>query len=156
MTTLTKKELLALATSANIKGRHDMSKDQLIAALDFGADANDEDQATSEAIVEKLLDEPKTVQFDPLAHEGNYIPTKPFNQRVYGVIGKNQEAYDGLAPQAKAIYDFMSSTGFKGTGASIVNAAVAAGKLKTTQSADILFAFYARKLENAGIKLMIG
>jgi hypothetical protein len=125
---MTKNELLALAKTLNIAGRHDMTKEQLQAAVD--AETPSEDTLT-----------------------GNYIYTAPFRIRLYSHVYTNPEAYDKLAPQAKKIFDFMKETKIVASGHAIVVAAVAAGKLKTTQDPAVLFAFYARKLEDAGIRL---
>jgi len=130
MTNPTKKDLLATATQMNIVGRHDMSKEALAAAI---AD--------------------KTVTYDVTQHGGNFVRTMPYHGRRYEVIEKNQKAYDALAPQAKAIFDFMEKEEFVGRGDSIVAAAIAAGVLKSKQDHAVLFAFYARKLEDAGVTL---
>jgi len=135
MTDLNKKELLALAKDAGVVGRHDMTRDELYAALDLGAEA-----------VEAV----EAVDF-----LGNYVYTGPFRGRPYSYVRTNDEAYAKLAPQAKAIFDFMRDTKMVARGDQVVIAAVAAGVLKTTQNPAILFAFYARKLEVAGIKLSV-
>lgn len=125
---MTRNELLAVAKTLNIAGRHDMSKDQLEVAVKAATPS--EDTLT-----------------------GNYIYTTPFRVRLYSHVYTNNEAYDKLAPQAKKIFDFMKDTKIVASGHEIVVAAVSAGKLKTTQDPAVLFAFYARKLENAGIRL---
>ncbi len=136
MTDLTKKELLALAKDLQIAGRHEMTRDALDAAVEAATKALN---AKTQSIVDSL--------------HGNFIPTKPFNVRRYSVVGKNEEAYNALPKQAKAIYDYMVAFPSPKTGHEIVNGAVAEGFLKTTQKGDVLFAFYARKLEDAGIRL---
>lgn len=125
MTKLTKKELLAIAKTMSLTGRHEMSKEQL------------------EAAVEKANNQ-----------VGNYVRTAPYKVRVYAVTGFNEEAFNALPPQAKAIFKFMKEKQFHGHGKAIVEAAVNAGYLKTTQPADVLYAFYARKLEDAGVSLL--
>ena len=125
---LTKKELLDLAKNFGVVGRHEMSKEELDAAVKLAV--------ASEQNV------------------GNYIYTLPFRPRMYHVVAKNDESHASLPPQAKSIFDFMQEAGFVGTGAAIVKAAVAAGKLKTAQDPATLYAFYARKLEDAGVRLV--
>lgn len=126
MTNATKKELLAIAKEINLVGRHNMTRDELDAAIT----------------------EAQTLP------EGNYIPTTPWRGRPYSVFAKNEEVYATLPPQAKKIFDFMEETGITARGSKIVEAAIAAGYLKTTQDHAVLFAFYARKLEDAGIRLV--
>lgn len=130
MAKFTKKELLTTATRMEIVGRHDMTKEELQIAIDE-----------------------KTVNYDVTEHVGNYVKTPPYTGRRYEVIEKNQEAYGVLAPQAKAIFDFMENEEFVGRGKEIVEAAIAAGVISTRQDGAILFAFYARKLEAAGVML---
>ena len=125
---LTKKALLDLAKNFGVIGRHKMTKDDLDAAVKLAVAAQQ--------------------------NVGNYEYTLPFRVRQYYVAAKNDEAHVSLPPQAKAIFNFMQETGFVGTGAAIVKAAVAAGKLKTAQDPATLYAFYARKLEDAGVRLV--
>ena len=127
MNTMTKKELLAVATTLEITGRHDMSKDDLAAAVEAAQTA--------------------------AAEAGNYVYTAPFRERLYKVGRNSEKDYEALPPQAKKIFDFMSETGICDTGANIVKHAVAAGRLKTQQDPAVLYAFYARKLEDAGVTL---
>ena len=134
MTNLTKKELLATAKEMNIVGRHEMSRDELSAAIEANR---------------------KSVQAIDASDEmfSNYVPTLPWRGRPYTFVSKNEEVYNTLPPQAKKIFDYMEETGIIARGDQIVEAAVEAGKLKTTQDHATLFAFYARKLETAGIRL---
>lgn len=131
----TKKELLEVAASMNIVGRHDMVKEDLLAAI--------------EEINRAKFEEGQGI-------EGNYVPTKPWVARVYGVApgDRVEEVYAKLPPQAKQMFDFMEQTGFKGLGQSVAKATVEAGRMKTKQDMAILFAFYARRLEEAGMKLV--
>lgn len=137
MTNMTKKELLALAKEAGVKGRHEMSKEQLAEMLDFGADV----ESAEPAIVQEA------------EYEGNYVYTPPFRGRLYTYAATVQEEYDSLPPQAKKIFDYMKASGVVAHGSTVVNNAVAEGYLKTQQDPAVLFAFYARKLEKAGIRL---
>lgn len=122
----TKKELLAEATELNVAGRHDMTKLELLHAV---AEAKGE-------------------QID------RYIPTKPYNTRVYGVVTFDKNGFQKLQPQAKQIFNFVRERDYKGTGKDIVKAAVNAGYIKTKAQPDVLFAQYARKLEKAGMQLV--
>lgn len=140
MTNMTKKELLNLAKEAGVTGRHDMSKEQLIEALDFGADV----EATETEDNAPTLDD---------QYPGNYIPTPPYRARIYKHIGTNEEIYKVLPPQAKRIFDYMRDSEVADRGENIVKEAVQKGYLKTTQDKATLFAFYARRLEEAGICL---
>lgn len=143
MTTMTKKELLALAKEAGVVGRHDMPKEGLAKILGVDQDA---------APVEAPVEAPSNASTEDHL-TGNYIPTTPFRGRPYSVVHVNREAYDTLPPQAKKIFDFMVDSKIVSRGEDIVKAAVAAGYLKTQQDPAVLFAFYARKLENAGVRL---
>jgi hypothetical protein len=148
---MTKNELLATAKEMNIVGRHDMTKEELAAAIDAARDA----EAEAEAEVEEAHEADKSLDGDEMDFVGgNYVYTHPFRARLYGQIYLDEEAYAKLAPQAKKIFDFMSETKIVATGHDIVVAAVASGKLKTSQNPAVLFAFYARKLEDAGVRLI--
>lgn len=127
---MTVKQLKARAKSLEIAGYGNMTKQQLIDAI-------------SAAEAPQL----------PAMRNGGFIKTPPWRARRYHVVGYNPDVYAKLPPQAKAIFDFMTQMPYPMTGAMIVSEAVAAGKLKTRQDPAVLYAFYARKLENAGVML---
>lgn len=129
LSNLNLKALHEIAKSLNIVGRHMLPKNDLVIAIQ------------REQTVQHGVDHA-------------YVFTKPYTTRHYGAVTKNEKVYATLPKQAKQIFDFLASTGFKGTGNNIVNAAVEKGFLKTTQKGDVLFAFYARKLETAGVRLV--
>jgi hypothetical protein len=66
----------------------------------------------------------------------------------------DKEGYKKSTPQCRAIIDFMIETKMVGTGAEIVAAAIAAGKIVSRQKPAVLYAFYARPLEKLGVRLM--
>jgi hypothetical protein len=140
--TTTKKELLNIAKAMNIAGRYEMTKDELDRAIAAKSKANHDAGVEAQASTEDNL-------------TGGYIYTAPFQVRMYQHTYTNPEVYASLAPQAKKIFDFMAETKIIATGEQVVKSAIEAGKLKTAQNHAVLYAFYARKLEDAGIRLVV-
>lgn len=172
---MTKKELLKAAAKFDVQGRSKMSKEELLKALsidmpglntELDSDTDDDPDVpdtldTPELNTDEPDPDPDNTEpdstdtnghsFDPF--EGNFIYTKPWRQRHYRVVGFNKEAYDGAPPQCKAIYDYMKKHNVSDIGAKIVTGAIKHGYIKTRQKPEILYAYYARKLENIGVSL---
>ena len=65
--------------------------------------------------------------------------------------GKNIAKPAKAPKQFLQILDFMIETGVKEQGAKIIEKMIEAGKIETRQNPAVLFAFYARKLEQCGV-----
>lgn len=147
---MSKKQLLALDAAKTIKGRHEMTKDQLVIALTATDLADQDDQAAP-------VDPTPTVPaLTPRRSSGNV----PYKHKYYYL---DVETYRSLADevakapnQVQLILKTMLQCEFVGydnaaIGKTIVDAGKKAGILRTTIVSAQLFAYYRRRLEQLGV-----
>lgn len=123
----TKKELLVQAKILKIKGRHDMTVEQL------------------RTEVQKRASQAKT----KVVRKGkNLSGNKPYHGIVYSVTKPvPAEQLKQEPQQVQLIVRFMEKTGIKARGGDIVAAAVKAGALKTRmKDPRVLFGYYAKRI----------
>ena len=171
-TNMSKKQLLALDAAKAIKGRHEMTKDQLVIALTATDLADQDDQAAP-------VDPTPTVKLDwelqhPAIDDGEddadapvpaLTPRRssgnvPYKHKYYYL---DVETYRSLADevakapnQVQLILKTMLQCEFVGydnaeIGKTIVDAGKKAGILRTTIGSAQLFAYYRRRLEQLGV-----
>jgi nucleoid DNA-binding protein len=151
---MTKKELLTLATKYEIKGRHDMTKDQLQSAINAVAE-----EVVGQEIAEETFGELETSEAKkPVLRKGrNPSGNIPWKPKFYMFNGTNNEAqaeaFAKLPKQARNILTFMKEElSFGQQGKFIVESAIGTGYLKPTPiMPDALFAYYAKKMQAAGM-----
>ena len=166
-TNMTKKQLLALETAQLIKGRHEMTKDELVARL-----------TAAFQIVDEVLEDPKAhISDDQLAEIGVQIVDQaqkkvkawvnksgniPWRKKPYMI---DEETFTdrvatgevAKAPnQVQLILRGMIEMGFTSPdrariGKDIIDALKQAGKLNTTIPSASLFAYYRRAMEELGV-----
>ncbi len=127
-----KQELLEMAKTFKIRGRHDMKVGQLEIAIRKASAGSGE---------VKIVRAGKNLS-------GN----KPYVGKVYAVSTIRHESEFKQAPkQVQAIVGFMLTTGFKGRGGDVIKAAVKAGHLKTRcKDPRVLFGYLAKDLQRFG------
>lgn len=173
-TTMTKKELLVVAAQAEIKGRHDMSKEQLVAALNqsvldskCSADEVDDLEEVEEAAapaeeLNELPVRPAIVEEEPKQKKAyvNKSGNVPYKQKPYFLdmetYNQSAEALAKAPNQVKLILKCMAEAGIVDydaamIGREIVDLAKKNGYLTTTIPSANLFAYYRRELEKYGV-----
>lgn len=169
-TDLNKKELLKLATEQNITGRHDMSKDQLIEALEAVTEPG-ESVIDADTLKDLKRRKPSTNERDDkgmVIREGkNLSGNAPFRRKfyyleaIYADLDKVSETYaDALAAapnQVKLILRYMRE--FEVTeaevakqGGEIVEEAKKRSYIQSKIPSANLFAYYRRVLEALGVR----
>jgi hypothetical protein len=175
LTEMTKKQLLALATEHEIVGRHDMSKDELIEALEEvveNDDLGDEPEGefiTAEQLAEIKRRKPSTKDRDEsgrVVRSGrNLSGNVPYRHKFYALgdeymeLAETPKSYrDAVAAapmQVQLILKTMRNEGIDADnamrGKEIVEAALAGGYLTTKIAPANLFAYYRRILEALGV-----
>lgn len=158
MSDLSKKELLAMATAADIKGRHDMTKSELeeaLKSLPLGEPAG-------EPVDETASDEPATETADPAPklryNKAGNVPYK--NKHYYLNLEMHNDIDDEvlakLPNQVRLIARAMKMLGITSPedariGREIVDAAKEKGMIETKIPSANLFAYYRRTLETIGV-----
>lgn len=173
-TNMTKKQLLALETVQLIKGRHEMTKDELVARLTAATQPTE-----AQPVVSKIIPHvaPTTLSDDKLAEIGVQIVNQaekkvkawvnksgniPWRKKPYMI---DEETFTdrvatgevAKAPnQVQLILRGMIEMGFTSPdrariGKDIIDALKQAGKLNTTIPSASLFAYYRRAMEELGV-----
>lgn len=176
---MNKKELLALAGEMQIKGRHEMTKDQLVESLIERTVALYGDKADVQRVASKITPHyaPTQIDDDKLAEIGvqiidqaqkkvkawvNKSGNVPWRKKPYMIdeyiFAAAVEAGDvAKAPnQVQLILRGMIEMGFTDParariGKDIIDALKQAGKLNTTIPSASLFAYYRRAMEELGV-----
>lgn len=169
LSTLTKKQLLSLASEHNILGRHDMTKHQLIDAiaaltpLQSETEVDETEVDETEAESEDAADAPvvpplkKRVSMKGVNKSGNM----PYRRKPYFLdLDLYEQVNDeqlGKAPnQVRLILRAMENLGITDEdsamiGKNIVDEAKNAGFISTSIPSANLFAYYRRELERFGV-----
>lgn len=129
MTISTKKQLLATAKVLEIVGRHEMSKEQLLAAIAAKQTAR------------------------RTGNSGN----KPYRVKYYrlAAVRNIRSAFRGAPKQVKALICAMYTSGAEEmTGSEIGQLAVERGFLTTKQDPHLIFAYYRKQLETFGLEFV--
>lgn len=168
-TNMTKKQLLALETVQLIKGRHEMTKDELVARLTAATETTAEIAASNPDI--QIVDDAKLAEIGvqiidqaqakvkawvnksgniPWRKKPYMIDEETFTDRV--ATGEVSKAPN----QVQLILRGMIEMGFTSPdrariGKDIIDALKQAGKLNTTIPSASLFAYYRRAMEELGV-----
>lgn len=161
-TQMTKKELLDLDAAKMIKGRHEMTKAQIIAVLENQVDATEAEQAMAESVVDAVretgVDMPAPAKKVWVNKSGNV----PWRRKHYAldveVYAQAQAAgtIDQAPNQVRLILKGMAelnltSPGRSRIGKDIIDALKQESKLNTTIPSASLFAYYRRAMEELGV-----
>jgi hypothetical protein len=150
---MTKTELLKLAAAANIVGRHDMTKAQLEAALDFGTEVP-ELAAIETAIFDAVTSTETTPAKAPRRVRTGNSGNLPYQPKQYALREIN---LDKAPKQIRGIFAFMQKhalleiNGRSLSGPAIAQGAVDEGYLVTKSDPAVIFAYYAREMERRGM-----
>jgi hypothetical protein len=83
----------------------------------------------------------------------NLSGNQPFRKKIYAITSICPDTALIAAPnQVQLIVRFMRDTKIEGTGGEIIEAAIAAGMLRTKIDPPVLFAYYRKLMENLGLE----
>ena len=143
----TKTELLAIAKTLNIAGRHDMDKVTLEVAVQ-----TEIDRLTAIAVAE--VNKPKTHTSAKPARRIGRSSNLPYQPKQYAL---REIHLEGACKQIRGIMAFMQAhalleiNGRSLSGPSIAQGAVDEGYLVTKSDPAVIFAYYAREMEARGM-----
>lgn len=168
--TMTKKELVKLATNHNITGRHDMTKEQLIEAIQAITEPSPE-QIDAERLKELKRRHPSANERDEtgsVVRQGkNLSGNVPFRRKFYylspefadleNVPESYTEALSAAPNQVKLILRYMREFDVTNPdnamqGKPIVDEAKARSYIQSKIPSANLFAYYRRVLEALGVR----